>query len=71
MTRWSGRAAIRDMGFFRFQTGGYYSKRSSENRNRDFRRPFDQTGGLFVFCFFKTDDFQAEAGQAGEGGGLS
>ena len=48
-----------------------YSKRSSENRNRDFRRLFDKTGGLFVFCFFKADDFQAEAGQAGEGGGLS
>ena len=48
-----------------------YSKRSSENRNRDFRRPFDKTGSLFVFCFFKADDFQAEAGQAGEGGGLA
>ena len=48
-----------------------YSKRSSENRNRDFRRPFDKTDGLFVFCFFKADNFQAEAGQAGEGGGLS
>ena len=48
-----------------------YSKRSSENRNRDFRRPFDMTGGLFVFCFFKADDFQAEAVQAGQGVRLS